>query len=351
VLPLDYDRLTRLKPTFATRRVVYSDFISLDDKARALEPGDIVLARIESVGHHDRIERPDGRKAKLKSGDEVVLACGARYAPDRLEATVPEAVGPASMVAASGIAGTVQTWNARLGPATGITILGALHGPDGSRLNLRRYAIDRLPQAGTAPVLAVCGTSMDVGKAHTVASLVHGFARSGRRVAAIKVTGTSTGGDLWSYQDSGAQFVADFTDTGLASTDKIPLDDILDVAGWLIAAARSSGAEAIVMDVADGLYQAETAALMKSGIFKRLVDGVHFAAADATDAQAGVAWLQREGYRVQGISGVLTKSPRAMRETEEAVGLPCYTPGDLLKTHPMKWLLQLAQPLRLTTFA
>ena len=351
MLPLQFDRLTRLKPSFATRRATYSDFVSLDDQAYGLTPGDIVMARVDSVGHHQRIERPDGRKAKLMCGDEVLLACGARYAPDQFEATVPETVGPASLVAAGGIAGVVQSSNVRVRQATGITILGALHGPDGSRLNLRRYGIDDAPQTGTVPVVAVCGTSMNAGKTHTVASFVHGIVRSGRRVAAIKVTGTGAGGDLWTYQDSGASFVADFTDAGLASTYKARLEDILDAAGRLVAAAHASGADAIVMEVADGLYQAETAALMKSQAFKRLVDGILFAAGDAMGAQAGVAWLQREGYHVHGVSGVLTKSPMAMRETEEAVGLPCYTPADLHKEHPVKWMLQSAQPLRLSNVA
>ncbi len=340
MLKLENDRLARLKPSFATRRAAYSDFTFLDDQAHDLTPGDIVLARIDSIGQHQRIERPDGRKAKLMCGDEVVLACGARYAPDQFEAAAPETVGPASLVAAGGIAGVVETANVRVRQATGISIMGALHGSDGSRLTLRRYAMDTMPRSAAVPVLAVCGTSMNAGKTHTVASLVHGFAKAGRRVAAIKVTGTGAGGDLWSYLDCGAHFAADFTDAGLASTYRVHAETILESAHRLVAAAEASGAEAIVMEVADGLYQAETAGLMESPSFKRLVDGVLFAASDAMGAQAGVAWLQKAGYLVCAVSGVLTKSPMAVRETVAAVGLPCPTPTELHRRQTIEWLLQ-----------
>ena len=339
MLPIENSRLANLKPSFATRRVRTESLAYLDEDATNLTAGDLVIARVRTIGQHQRIERPDGRKAMLFPGDEILLACGARYAPDQFEAEVPAAVGPASMVAAGGIAGIVQSQNVRMRQATGITILGAVHDASGTRVNLRDYAIAGNNAPGALPVIAVCGTSMNAGKTHTVASLVHGFALSGKKVAAIKVTGTGSGGDLWFYKDSGAHFIADFTDAGLASTYKVGIDTIIDATRNLIAAAQNSGAEAIVMEVADGLHQLETSGLMRSDRFRSLLDGVIFAATDAMGAHAGVDWLQRAGHQVKAVSGVLTKAPLAVQECRSAVDLPCFTPTDLYNSETVDWLL------------
>ena len=104
---IEITRKDRLKPSFATRRVAFDDIRLLDTTATDLAPGDVLLARIDKPGHHQKIERPDGRKALLLPGDEVLIAAGARYAPDQFEALAPTTVGPAHLVAAGGIAGNV----------------------------------------------------------------------------------------------------------------------------------------------------------------------------------------------------------------------------------------------------
>jgi hypothetical protein len=43
-------------------------------------------------------------------------------------------------------------------------------------------------------------------------------------------------------------------------------------------------------------------------------------------ASGGVAWLRERGLPVLALSGVLTSSPLAIREVQEAVGLPVLTP-------------------------
>ena len=52
-------------------------------------PGDVVMARVEHIGQHKAIELPDGRRATLFEGDDVIVAYGNRYAPDQFEAEVP----------------------------------------------------------------------------------------------------------------------------------------------------------------------------------------------------------------------------------------------------------------------
>jgi molybdopterin-guanine dinucleotide biosynthesis protein len=329
MIRIDRPRLSHVKPAFATRRVNHADIALLDEAASGLLPGDLVLARVDAVGHHTKIELPDGRRATLFPGDEVMLACGARYAPDQFEADSPDEVGPANLAAAGGIAGIVQLSHDRMKPATEITVIGALCTRSGVRMNLADYSV-RTPARDVAlPVIAVCGTSMNSGKTHTAASLVRGFSQTGRRVAAIKATGTGAGGDLWLFRDSGAAYVADFTDAGFATTYRAPVEDIAAGVRRLVAEAQDTGADMVVMEVADGLRQEETAQIMRSAEFRAMLSGVVFAAGDAMGAEAGVAWLNRAGLNVRAVSGVMTRSPLAIREFQSVSELPCLTSAEL----------------------
>lgn len=327
---LDPQRVAALKPSFAIRRVDRADIRHLDEQAVDLQPGDVVIARVTTIGQHAHLERPDGRRAKLFPGDEILVACGARYAPDQFEADCPGAVGAAELVAAGGIVGHVRCTHERMRPATSLTILGAVGNQDGRRVNLADYAVRATPQPIGIPVVAVCGTAMNAGKTHTLATVIRSLSQTGHKVAAIKVTGTGAGGDLWSYVDSGAHLVRDFTDAGFATTYHAPVNDILDGFRSLAAEAQTAGANLIAVEVADGLHQAETAGVLRSSGFRELLSGVVFAAGDAMGAEAGVAWLQREGHRVLAVTGLLARSPLAVREAAAALAVPCLTPDQLL---------------------
>ena len=329
MLPLEQVRLSQVKPSFATRRVDHRDIAFLDDHAIDLKSGDLVIARIDEIGQHTRIERPDGRRSLLFPDDEVLIACGARYAPDQFEADCPTAVGAANLAAAGGIAGVVQVKHDTMKPATRITILGAVCNQAGQRLNLARYAVRSEAGPVGVPVIAICGTSMNGGKTHTVASLVRGLALSGRKVAAIKVTGTGAGGDLWSFHDHGAHIVRDFTDAGFATTYRVPLADIFAGMRRLITAAETAGAQVIVLELADGLFQGETAALLQREAFQSMLTGVIFAAGDAMGGYAGAAWLERAGLPLLAMSGRMTQSPLALRELAAATQRPCLTAEEL----------------------
>ena len=84
------------------------------------------------------------------------------------------------------------------------------------------------------------------------------------------------------------------------------------------------------MEVADGLAQRETAMLLRSDCFRAGIDGVLFAASDAMSAVGGVETLRRNGFRVLGISGLITNSPLACREAAEGTGVPVFTRADLV---------------------
>ncbi len=324
------DRIARAKRAYTTRRVAAHRMHGLLTGV-APNAGDLVLARVDRPGQHQHIEQPDGRRAKLWAGDEIVVAYGNRYAPDQFEAFVPDDLGPCHLVAGGGVASRVASQHLTMKPATAITPIGLLADRSGARLNLLEWGLPPVATARSRPlVVAVLGASMNSGKTTTATGAIRGLARSGLAVAAAKATGTGSGGDRWAMQDAGAMSVRDFTDAGHATTFGLPCPRLEQILGLLIAHAAADGAEAIVVELADGLLQAETAALVGSESFARLVDAVLFAAGSAMAAKAGADWLAARGHAPQAISGLLTLSPLALREAAAATGLPVLALNDLV---------------------
>lgn len=321
-------RLAKAKWAFTTRRVDHAAAQTLiTDAATMPAAGDLVLARIEAVGQHATVELPTGRKAVIHPGDEIVVSYGNRYAPDQFEALVPADLGPAHLVAGGGIAARATAQHAKMKGATQIQPIGLLGDADGKPLNLRSFALPASRQP-LPPVIAVFGTSMNAGKTTTAASIIRGLTNAGYRVGAAKVTGTGAGNDLWSMRDAGALASYDFTDAGFATTYLAPVKDIIKGAVNLSSALAAEGAEVVVMEIADGLFQEETSALAAHPGFCALLTACVFAAGDSMGAVAGADRLRDLGHAVVAISGLVTCSPLGMREAASS-GLPVYTAGQL----------------------
>lgn len=327
---LNTKRIEALKTPFATRRVPRSAIATLLAGNRRPKAGDLVLCRVEKLGQHRHLELASGRRARLFPGDEIVLAYGNRYAPDQFEAEVPADLGRCNMVAAGGIASQVITKHGKMKNSTVVLPLGLLGDRLGKPINLRDFALPEPAPHTAAPfVVSVLGTSMNAGKTETAAHIIRGLKAAGLRVGAAKVTGTGSGGDVWSMSDAGAETVLDFTDAGLPSTYLADNDDVLRVMDTLIGYLGASGVDAVVFEVADGLFQRETAELVKSPEFADAVDAVVFAAGDAMGSAGGVQWLRSLGLPVMAASGVLTASPLAAREAATVTGLPVLGLDDL----------------------
>lgn len=323
--PLALARLESAKRAFTTRRIVFGNGMRLL-RSGSPRAGDLVLARVETLGQHQRIESPHGRRAQLYEGDEIIVAFGERYAPDQFEAVVPADLGPCDLVAGGGVAGKVLSRHAKMKRATRVQPIGLIADGFGCPVNLADHALPHRPlRERRAQVIAVAGTSMNAGKTTTAAGLIHGLSRAGLKVVATKVTGTGSGGDVWSMVDAGAARVIDFTDMGHAATAGLPLDQIERTALSLIAHCAAEAPDVIVVEIADGVLQRETAHLLSSPALREAIDGVIFAAGDAMGALGGRDWLLAQGHRVAGISGLVSASPLATREAAAVMGMPVLT--------------------------
>lgn len=316
------ERLAAAKRAFTTRRVDLADaaHVAVDHLPRS---GDVLLARIDWVGQHGRLESPHGRRCRLYPGDEILVAYGARYAPDQFEAAIPADLGPCHLVAGGGIAARAASGHAAVAKPTRIVPIGLLADDHGQILNLARYRLPDAPAPARPPhAIVVVGTSMNAGKTTTAASLIRGLTAAGLAVGAAKLTGTGSGGDLWSMIDAGARSALDFTDMGHPSTQALDIDLLEAAAHNLIGHLAAAGSDILVMEIADGLFQRETAALLSRPSLTGRFGGILFAAGDAMGAAHGTQWLRERGLPVLAVSGLVSASPLGAREAERASGVP-----------------------------
>jgi hypothetical protein len=320
---LPESRLRQIKFSYTARSAFRYPLGNLLVGDTAPESGDLVLARVDVLGQHKRLELRTGRRAHLFPGDEIVVCYGNRYAPDQFEAEHPDDLEPCHLVAAGGVASLMRSCHARMCEPTTIVPLGLLVDHEGSRLNLSRWALTPPSNVPQQPLtLAVVGTTMNSGKTTTAANIVKGLARAGRRVAAAKVTGTGAGGDVWFLSDAGADPVLDFTAMGLPSTYLAEEEVVERCFTTLHDQLASAGVEAIVLEVADGVFQRETSFLLHSPAFAERVDGVFFAAGDALATTGAVGHMRELGLPLIAISGVITSSPLASAEARRVCGMP-----------------------------
>lgn len=292
--------------------------------------GDIVLARVARMGNHRRIEQPDGRRSGLHLGDTIIVAYADRYATDQYESYVPKTLGPTQFVASGGIASEVATKSGLVRNATDIVPLGLIGDHRGVPINVADYALPRISRPEVRPrTICVIGTSMNAGKTTTIHYLVHGLAKRGLRPGVTKVTGTGSGNDYWQMLDAGAHRMLDFTDAGLASTFMHPMPILEDTLAQLCYQLTNSDCGVNLVEIADGIFQKETAALLVSDTFADQVDVIVLAGGDAMGASMGVRYLQERGLPVCAVSGSLTRSTLNAREAQEATGLPVWGLAEL----------------------
>jgi hypothetical protein len=344
LLPLTQAALSAAKRAYTTRRCDFADVHYLLTDGMRPQAGDLVLARVEEIGQHGGLHAITGRRSTLFPGDEIVVAYGNRYAPDQFEAVVPDDLGPCQLAAGGGVAARVTHSHAKMRRATQLQPLGLLADADGQVINLRRYALPQANGPVTRPVtIAVVGTSMNSGKTTTAAHLVRGLRAAGFVVSAAKVTGTGAGGDPWLMRDAGAAEVLDFTDAGHASTYKLAIDELCTCLDRILDHLGAGGTQVAVIEIADGLFQKETAALLSMSSATEYFDLLMFAAQDAMGAAAGVDWLEQRGLNVAAVTGLVTASPLAAREAARAVSLPILKLADLSNARSAGRLYELAR--------
>lgn len=289
----------------------------------------VALAEVTKIEKNAHLELSDGRRCALHERDVIGVVFGNRYATLQFEGYARRDAERCDLLSMGGLCGLVESRHARVSNPTRLRLLGAVGDDDRNPLRLRNFRLAPAESPSATRSIVVCGSSMDSGKTHTVMSLILGLQRSGARVAGIKLTGTATGKDTWNMLDAGACVALDFVDGGYPSTYLCSADELVSLYGLLVGHAGAAAADWVVVEIADGLLQQETAALLRHLEFQSAVDAWMFAAGDPMAAESGARLLRHVGIEPIGMSGIVSMSALCIREAERATGIRCYTADEL----------------------
>lgn len=291
--------------------------------------GDVLLCEVLQPSLHLRLETSIGGRSRLYPGDYILCSVGARYATSLLEGAAEIDGEFADLLSASGLCGRVIHRSAKTQRATSLRVVAQAY-RRGRPVNLRAFRLGaRRPAVKEPAWILVVGSAMDSGKTTACTSLINGCARAGLLVGAAKLTGTASLRDLHAYRDAGAEPALDFLDCGWPSTAGCTVDELQQVAARICAELRSEGVDVAIIEVADGLLQSETSALLRRLRDRLATPTIVLTARESLAAVAGVELLTSWGLAPAAVSGVFTSSPLAIREVEQAIDVACIPTSDL----------------------
>ena len=330
---------TTFQIPYALRHIPRHKFSAVLPIPTSPQSGDIALAQLEKIGKNTRLELAEGRAAHLHEGDTLAVVFGNRYATEQFEGYASADGDACDLLSMAGVCGMVKSKHAEVSQPSKLRLLGTLGDVEGCPLRLPDYSLKPVKYSKLPRIAVVCGSCMDAGKTHTAMSLIVGLRTSGQRVAGIKLTGTAAGRDTWNLLDAGAVRALDFVDGGLASTYLCGVKELLALWELLLGHAAATEADWVVVEIADGLLQQETSALLQSASLTSKVNAWLFATRDPLGAVGGISILRGWGIEPVAISGVISMSPLGMQEIEKATGVRCITASDLRRGKLNKHLL------------
>ena len=218
--------------------------------------GDVVAVRAlsESVTYGN-IELPDGRLARVTTGDVLVGVLGNRRALKGFVGEAPAAIKDGdrlSLLNMGGLVGVCSGHHSSFSDAISVEVIGVVLGSEGQPLNIGSFSIPLsadLP--ASAPIILVGGTCMNSGKTVAATELIKQARNAGLSVAGAKLSGVACLRDTLNMQDHGAVATASFVDCGLPST--VGCCDLSTVARTLIAHLNESKPDLIVAELGDGV--------------------------------------------------------------------------------------------------
>lgn len=328
-----------VKHSFTTRNVPLAAMVGILPPTEKPRLGELVVAEVIRLGKHTRLDDRDGAGLPIFPGDRIVGAFGSRYATHQFEGYVPHRVRETcDLLSIGGVCGRVASRHAGVRSPTKLRILGLVCDQDGRPLNQRAFALPLLGNEPHGRVIVVVGSSTESGKTTTAGTLVRALIRAGFRIGAAKVTGTAASRDTRFYVSCGARPVLDFTDAGYPSTYMLELEQLLMVQSVLLSHLWAARPDYVVIEVADGIFQRETRMLLECYQSGGILDHLFFAVTGSLEAESGVRRLQELGLPLRATSGLIARSPLAVREAEEATGVPCLSTARLLEGDALRLL-------------
>lgn len=315
---------------FATHIIPHTAMHGLVPLHRMPSVGDVVLTEVMTTGRPGVIEDRHGIPTNIFPGDQIVTVFSNHHAPV-VQYVPARAFTPCDLLSRGGVCGASSLTYTTTQVPTRLRLLGAICHSDGQPLNQRQFGLQPCRVAGGGDVIAVIDAAVTSGKTTTVGTLVRVLSQAGWRVGVARLTGIATSNERHFYVRCGARPVLDFTDAGYPATTMLRLRELLHITDTLVSHLRASGADYIVIELADGIFQRETRLLLDHPDFRASIDHVIFAAGDSLAAAYGARYCQQRGLPLRAISGALTRNPQMMREAEERTRVPCLNMAEVIE--------------------
>ena len=309
--------------------------------------GDVAVFKVVELGKHTSLQGENGNNSYIFPGDYVMAAFGNRYATDQFEGYVPTQYHKEYHVLGKGGAiGVLASMHTKLEEkgTTNLKLVGYVVDPKNNNkvLNTKYKDAQKIkfnPEAKRPyKIILSLGSAMDSGKTTTAAFLARGLQDAKKKVAYIKLTGTVYTKDRHYVRDCGAQLAIDFSTFGFPSTYMCSRQEMLDLHETLLKKAATINPDYVIIEIADGLLQRETAMLLKNHNFMKQIDEVIFSAADSLGILSGLHLLKQHGIKPFAVSGLFTASPLLIEEVEGVINYPVLTLEGLASKDVLKKL-------------
>ena len=256
---------------------------------------------------------------------------GNRYATDALEAEV-EGVKNLSILTTAGMVGTVKSKHSSISNTTQVAFLGYLKNSQ-NRINSKKILstksrIKSQVLNQITNLVVVIGSGMNSGKTTFCRKLIKSLTQKGLKVAACKLTGSISPRDCDEMLSASATYVTDFSDYGFPSTYKCESEELLTLFETMLADLVKSKPDIIIMEVADGVLQRETRMILNQPFLKKLTRGIIVTADSAPAVLYTVGYLERLGFKIFCISGIITSSPLYVKEFKDQHTIPVISSKD-----------------------
>ena len=330
--------LTKLKKTIICKNVTRTTINKSIKKTYIPKAGDVAVFKVKEIGKHTRIQSISGNNKHILPGDLIMAAFGNRYATEQMEGFVPNRYHKTYHILGQGGAiGVLENLHEKfekVGP-TSLSLIGYVVEGNGDvintkYLNTETSSLKSIRVNSRPKVILSLGTSMDSGKTTSAAFIARGLKLARKKTAYIKLTGTVFTKDKNMVRDYGANVSLDFSHFGFPSTYMCSTKEIINLYKNLIDYVSPANPDYIIVEIADGLLQRETHALIHDKLFMRTVSGALFSSLDSMSGIAGANLLSELGCPIIGITGLLTTSPLLVNEVRQKSNYPVLTGEDLM---------------------
>ncbi len=282
-------------------------------------PGDLIVAKVVSVGSYPAVELPDGRERRIWPGDRIVGVAGHRHSTTSIYGSIPHdglalpAVHDLDLLAVGGVVGNAESWPASMGAPTKLQALGLLRDDTtGTPLCLQQRQANEVPDI---PLILIGGTAAEVGKTTLASKVVNYLAeQKGLRVGVCKMAGTGRMRDLRSLMDAGASVGLDFVDGGLPTTYGPDATAVTAVGRWLVHTLAQSTIDIAVGELGGDIIGANVPALLKDPQISRAATQLAVVGSDVLSCVGAAAWMERNNVSYVTKYAVPRRTPAASAE-------------------------------------